>query len=299
MSSKIRKKSKAIDHEPTDQEDTSPIKRKRGRPRKEETSVKPPKKIGRPKGHAGRKRKPAKSNYHLLQYALKKYAKEHNIHLGKRFNTVASTIWQDVPHDANLTIDYFDKNIHAYYKKVVRLKLPKRNFIDNVPFFSIKEEFSPPNFQISDNIIVDAFFHGQKWNFEGNYMEFWLWFYNEGAYEICRKFYDTSPYAFLKIIDTDNETFVKYDIIVSSDASKGAGETPKQPKEEEKKEEEVKPSIEEAKDELSGLTSEDKAKVLLAKEETKREVLKSLDEHLKNKDITFAEYMQALKEVMK
>ena len=301
MAKKKSVKSDVSEQSTVQPESETPLKRKRGRPRKTDIEVKPKKKRGRPKkSHSGRKRKSGKSNYHLLQYALKKYAKEHNIHLGKKFNTVASTIWKNVPHDANLTIDYFDKNIHAYYRKVAKLELPRREYPDNVAFFMINNEICPPNFTMEDNILMDIYDQGMQFTFEGNFLEFQNWFVEVGLLKHCRTHYNRSPYAILRIEDTDSETYVKYTLANTELTPILAPAT----KEEEQKAIEVPQETGITIDELAGLTPEGKKEVLLEREKTKqseielkKEMLKSLDEHLKNKDINFAEYMQGLKEI--
>jgi hypothetical protein len=282
-------------------ESETPIKKKRGRPRKADGDVKPKKKRGRPKKTGTYKRKKsAKTNYHLLQYALKKYTKERVIHLGLKFNTVASTIWKDVPHDANLTIDYFDKHIHSYYRKVSNLKLPKRDFPDDVPFFMINDEISSPSFSIEDNILMDIYDQGMQFTFEGNFLEFQNWFRDVGLLKHCREHYNNSPYAILRVEDTDSETWVKYTLAnteltpilapASKEEKKGAVEVP------------AGVTI----DELSGLTPEGKKEVLLEREKTKQkelefkskeQKLKDLKELLKDKIITFDQYNEALKSI--
>jgi hypothetical protein len=295
MKKKKQSKSDIPEQLPTEQEVSTPVKRKRGRPRKENIVPKVPKKRGRPKKHTGRRKRAGKSNYHLLQYALKKYCKQNNIHLGLKFNTVASTIWQDVPHDANLTIDYFDKHIHSYYKKVTNLKLPRRNFPDNVAFFIINNQIAPPSFRIDDRIIMDVYDQGMQFTFEGNFIEFQSWFVEVGLLRHCREHYNKSPYAILRIEDTDSESWVKYSLANTGLTAILAPAT----KQEEEKAIEVPAGI--AIDELSGLTPEGKKEVLLEREKTtfkiKEQKLKDLKELLKEKIITFDQYKEATKEI--
>lgn len=176
------------------------------------------------------------NRYRAVQHILSSHSKANGIKLGRGFNKAAGELYRKTK---NSPIKYVQQNIEQLWKEYGTgpLHIPI-DFPDDFPFYYFKDKLEQPMF---DEVVVGISFKDEELNIDtdGKRDEI-SEFYNENIHQHLRKFYNNSPTAIFKIIDTDQKTYVNYEIITGIDIT----EEPREDiiPEEEKEAPEVKPT---------------------------------------------------------
>lgn len=158
------------------------------------------------------------NRYRDVQKILSGYTKSKQIKLGKDFNKAAGEIYRNTQGSP---LKHVQENMDRIYLEFSGVKaLIEKEFPDDIPFYNFLQEILSP---IYDGVVigikakdsrgedsVDVDFKGYADDVES--------VYKESVHAYCRKNYNDSPVAYFKILDTDNKTFVDYELVTDREA---------------------------------------------------------------------------------
>lgn len=147
------------------------------------------------------------NRYNAIQTILSSYSNETGIKFGKNFSKIASEFnkkTKDYP------LKFVAQNVEQLYSDFFKVKEGKSKFPKEFKFYRLEETFSLPMF---DNVKVSYYFKDSsgEYSFTGN-SEDAIDEYKIALYRHLRNNYD--GYTDFVLKDTDNRTFVKYEVDV-------------------------------------------------------------------------------------
>ncbi len=155
------------------------------------------------------------SRYRTIQHILSVHSKQAGIKLGRGFNKAAAELYRKT---AGSPIKYIQQNIEQIWKEHGRepIHIPI-DFPSDFPFYYFLDKLDQPMF---DNVTVGVVFKDSELDIDttGNREEI-SDFYKENLHAHLRKFYNDSPVAIFKMVDSDQKTFVDYEIITGIDTT--------------------------------------------------------------------------------
>lgn len=160
------------------------------------------------------------NRYRVVQHILSAHTKANGIKLGKGFNKAAGELYRKTKDSP---VKYVQQNIEQLWKEfgAAPIHIPI-DFPDDFPFYYFLDKLDQPMF---DDVMVGISFTDEELDIttEGK-RDYISEFYKENLHQHMRKFYNDSPPAIFKIIDTDQKTFVKYKIVTGIDITEAPAE---------------------------------------------------------------------------
>lgn len=174
------------------------------------------------------------SRYNLVQRILKAYCDSNDKRLGRKFNYYASKINKAT---AGVPIEQVENNIDELYAIHVESNAKRRVFPNDFPFYEFADKLiSDPSLE---GVKIGLVFkdNGNDFEFEGDSSDM-LDYYRINLHKYLRTNYNDSPVAVFRILETDETTYVDYEIVVLGSGQvpsggRGVPQEPSKPKESE------------------------------------------------------------------
>ncbi len=153
------------------------------------------------------------SRFRTIQAILGNYGKEQGIKFGKDFNKMASHLHEKVK---GTPLKYVEDNIAMLYERYLKPASVEHEFPDGFEFYMFTENLSRTVF---NRIKIEVYFKDEQEEFSyvgfSNDVEMW---YKDILHPYLRMHYNESPVAVFEISDTDNKTYVKYNVVTGTEA---------------------------------------------------------------------------------
>lgn len=160
------------------------------------------------------------NRYRAVQHILSTHTKANGIKLGRGFNKAAGELYRKTKDSP---LKYVQQNIEQLWKEfgAAPIHIPI-DFPNDFPFYYFLDKLDQPMF---DEVMVGISFKDEELDIitEGKRDEI-SEFYKDNLHQHLRKFYNESPVAIFKIIDTDQKTFINYEIITGIDLTEAPPE---------------------------------------------------------------------------
>ncbi len=238
------------------------------------------------------------SRYRTIQKILSDYTKEQGIKLGKGFNKAVSELYR---RTKGQPLKFVEQNIDVLYSDYLGQATVVQQFPDGFPFYQFMDTVAMPIF---DKVQIGVSFQDaqESFDYQGTAFDVQSW-YSSNLHPYLRQNYNESPTAYFQIIDTDNKTYVRYQVVAGQ---MGAGVSPAAISDEEIEEKEQKAPAKPKKEEKAP-AAEKEVEIEREKQQTIQKQIeleaskqKSLEKEIeltKEKQKANAEKMKQIKEL--
>ncbi len=157
-----------------------------------------------------KKKSRGSSRYRTIQRILSDYCKANDIKLGKGFNKAVSELYR---RTQGQPLKFIEQNIDILFQDYIGKPTTVQKFPDNFPFYQFMDTIAMPIF---DRVQIGVVFQDsmEQISYEGLAFDVQSW-YSMNLHPYLRQNYNSSPVAYFMIIDTDNQTYVRYQVVIS------------------------------------------------------------------------------------